>query len=177
MNGPFAKVPNGTFELIAAQLGAAGVDWAIERLRRYAPIIGSPIKADDDSFDREAFESALCLEHWLMIETKAQKMIGEDIPDCIDDVSIGLHDLLPLIARYIRQPRKGGRTPDYRRYICAWVCSEIWQEVHGAYQPRSERLWEACEAYWLACGQPETSAVDRVKNWERYLLNRLVSHP
>jgi hypothetical protein len=177
VNKPLAEVPLDKFEPIAAQLGAPGVDWAIERLRRFAPLVGLHGKGYDDSFDREAFESALYLEHWLRIETKVYEKIGDDLPHCIDDVSIGLHELLPLIARYISQPRKGGRTPDNRRYVCAWVCSEIWKEVHGAYQPRSERLWEACEAYWLACGRAETSEVGRLKNWERYLLNELVSHP
>jgi hypothetical protein len=157
-------------EPIAAQLGAAGVDRAIDRLRRFAPIVGHPTKGGDDSFDRLAFESALNLEMWLMIEIKGYEKIGEEYRPFIEDVSTGLHELLPLIAKYIRQPRKGGRTPDNRRYICADVCAGIWREVHGAHQPHSERLWEACEAYWLACGQPETSAVNRLKNWERYLL-------
>jgi hypothetical protein len=175
VNNSLAEVPVDTFETIAAQLGAAGVDWAIDRLRR-SPLVRLPGKGYDDSSDRIAFESAFYLEHWLRFEIKGYEKIGEDHPPFIEDVSTGLHELLPLIKEYIRQPRKGGPTPDNRRYVCADVCAGIWREVHGgAYQPRSERLWEACEAYWLVCGRSETSAVGRLKNWERYLLE--VSHP
>jgi hypothetical protein len=170
-----SEVPDDKLEPIAAQLGAAGVDYVIDRLRHFAPLVGLPGKGYDDSFDRHAFESALYLESWLAFEIEVYERIGDDPPPFIEDVSTGLHELLPLIKEYIRKPRKGGPTPDDRRYFCARVCAEIWQEFHGACQPRSERLWEACEAYWLVCGRTETSDVGRLKNWERYLLE--VSHP
>ena len=169
-----------TFEQIAAMLGAEGVDWVIDRLRRHAPLIGLHGKGYDDSFDRHAFESALYLEHWLTFEIKTYEKIGADHPPFIEDVSTGLHELLPLIKEYIRQPgKRGGPTPDNRRYVCADVCAGIWREFHGAYQPHSERLWAVCEAYWFLCGRSETSDVGRLKNWERYLLEAqgLVSHP
>jgi hypothetical protein len=171
-----SRVPDDKLEPIAAQLGAEGVDWAVDRLRRYAPLIGLHGKGYDDSFDRLAFESAHYLESWLAIEIKGYEKIGDDPPDCVEDASSKLHELLPLIAEYIRQPRKGGPTPDNRRHFCASVCAGIWKDVHDAYQPRSERLWEACEAYWLACNRAETSAVGRLRNWERYLLEAQ-SHP
>jgi hypothetical protein len=169
-----------TFEQIAAMLGAEGVNWVIDRLRRYRPLIGLHGKGYDDSVDRYAFESALYLESWLDFEIKTYEKIGEDHPPFIEDVQTGLHELLPKIKEYIRQPgKRGGPTPDDRRYVCADVCAGIWREFHGAYQPHSERLWAACEAYWLLCGRSETSAVGRLKNWERYLLEAqgLVSHP
>jgi hypothetical protein len=43
-------------------------------------------------------------------------------------------------------------------------------ECIDQHEPYSEKLWEACEAYWQACDHPETSAVSRLRNWERYLL-------
>jgi hypothetical protein len=86
-----------TFEQIAAMLGAEGVDWVIDRLRRYRPLIGLHGKGYDDSFDRHAFESALYLESWLDFEVKTYEKIGEDHPPFIEDVSTGLHELLPKI--------------------------------------------------------------------------------
>ena len=73
-----------TFEQIAAMLGAEGVDWAIDRLRRYRPLVGYRRKGYDDSWDRLALEGALNLETWLMIEASAYEMIGQDCPE-IDD--------------------------------------------------------------------------------------------
>jgi hypothetical protein len=145
-----------TLEEVATMLGADGVDWAIERLRRYASFVGSPIKqAYDDSFDRLAFEGAIHLEMWIRIEANAYDMIGEDYPDCMDHVGNALDEVTALIAQCIRQPgRRGGPTPDDRRHICAGICGSIWQEVHPSAGLNSDTLLEACEAYWQASGQP-----------------------
>jgi hypothetical protein len=109
VNKSLAKVPVNKFEPIAAQLGAAGVDWAIDRLRRYERIVGGHIESGDDFSDRLAYESALYLERWLRFETKGYEKIGEDHPTLIEDVSTGLHELLPLIKEYI-PPTKERRT-------------------------------------------------------------------
>ena len=83
----------------------------------------------------------------------------------------GLEELIPFLAEQVAQPkRRGGPTPDHRRHLCAAVCAAIWEELYTTHQPGSEWLWKACEAYWVACGHPETSAVERLRNWERYLL-------
>jgi hypothetical protein len=159
-----------TFEQIAAELGADGVDWAVDRLRRYAPLIGYPLKGYDDAFDRRALESALHLDTWLRIEARAYTKIGEDYPDCIDQTSNALYELMPLIAQYIRQPGKpGGPTPDDRRWLCADVCAGIWQEFHAT--PNSDALLQACEDYWQACGQPPTAAdlSGHLRNWKWFL--------
>jgi hypothetical protein len=57
-----------TFEQIAAQLGAEGVDWAIDRLRRFRPLVGYRAKGYDDSWDRLALEGAFNLETWLTMQ-------------------------------------------------------------------------------------------------------------
>jgi hypothetical protein len=158
------------FEQIAAQLGAKGVDWAIDRLRRYAPLVGFSRKGYDDSFDRLALEGAFNLETWLMIEASAYDRIGQDCPPRIDDASTALHQLMPLIAQYIRQPGKpGGPTPDNRRWLCAHVCAGIWREFHDS--AGSDTLLAACEAYWQACGQPPTAAdlSGNPRNWKWFL--------
>jgi hypothetical protein len=161
-----------TFDQIAAQLGAKDVEWAIDRLQRYAPLIGLHGKAYDDSFDRIAFESALYLESWLAIEIEAYKKIGDDPPDCVEDASSKLHELLPLIASYIRQPgKRGGPTPDNRRHVCAWICASIWRDFHPTAGSNSDTLLAACEAYWQACGQPSTAAdlSGHLRNWKWFL--------
>jgi hypothetical protein len=119
------------FEQIAAKLGAEGVGWALDRLRRFGPLIGYHRKGYDDTLDRIALEGAFNLETWLMIEAEAYDRIGEDCPTPIDDASTALHQLMPLIAQYVRQPgKRGGPTPDNRRWLCAHVCAGIWREFH-----------------------------------------------
>jgi hypothetical protein len=105
---------------------------------------------------------------------RAAKMAGEEYPRCIDDVTQALDELIPFLAKQVRQP-KDGRRPDGRRHLCAAVCAAIWEELYG-HEPYSEKLWEAYELYWQACDHPETSPVkSRFRNWERYLLQ--LSHP
>jgi hypothetical protein len=159
-----------TFEQIAAQLGAEGVDWAIDRLRRYRPLVGFRTKGYDDSWDRAALEGAVNLETWLMIEARASEKIGEDPDHRIEEASNALFELMPLIARYIRQPgKRGGPTPDNRRWLCAHVCAGIWREFHDT--PSGDALLGACEAYWQACGQPPTAAdvSGHLRNWKWFL--------
>jgi len=161
-----------TFEQIAAKLGAGGVDWVVDYLRRYARLVGYHSEGYDDSWDRLALEGARNLQRWLMMEAEANKMIGDDPPDCIDDVSSGLDELLPLIAENIHRPgRRGGPTPDDRRYVCANVCRDIWQEFYDTEGSNSEALLAACEAYWQACGQPPTPAdlSGHLRNWKWFL--------
>ena len=161
-----------TFEQIAADLGAEGVDWVIDRLRRYSRLVGFHNKGYDDSWDRLALEGAFNLETWLMIEARASKMIGEDPDPRVDDASTALFELMPLIARYIRQPgKRGGPTPDNRRWLCAHVCADIWREFHDNSGSNSDTLLQACEDYWQACGQPPTAAdlSGHLRNWKWFL--------
>jgi hypothetical protein len=158
-----------TFEQVASQLGAEGVGWAIDRLRRYAIAVGHDTKSYDDSLDRIAFEAAINLDHWLMWEAEASDKIEEEYP-LLDQASAALHELMPLIAQYIRQPgRRGGPTPDKRRWLCAQICAGIWREFHDT--PSGEALLAACEAYWQACGQDPTAAdlSGHLRNWKWFL--------
>jgi hypothetical protein len=160
-----------TLEGVAAQLGAEGVDWVVDRLRRFRPLVGYPIKGYDDSWDRLALEGAFNLETWLSMEAMASEMIGEDCPE-IEDASTALSQLMPLIAQYIHQPgKRGGPTPDNRRWLCAHVCAEIWREFHDTPGPNSDTLLAACEAYWQACDQPPTAAdlSGNLRNWNWFL--------
>jgi hypothetical protein len=109
---------------------------------------------------------------------RAADMIGEEYPPCIDEVMTRLEEeLIPFLAKEVvtLPKRKGGPLPDIKRHLCAEVCANIWKKLYTVHQPSSEWLWQACEAYWQACGYPETSAVSRLRNWERYLLE--LSHP
>ena len=138
-----------TFEQVAALLckDEPTPDWVIEKLRENAELVGYLIKPTDDrSIERLLFESALHLQELLQLYPRAAKLAGEDYDPSIDDIDTPLHNLIEFLAKEVALPkRSGGPIPDDRRYVCARVCAEIWEKLHDAHQPRSERLWKACE--------------------------------
>jgi hypothetical protein len=53
------------------------------------------------------------------------------------------------------------------REVCAAVVVEAWRRIHGKVQPQSKQLFEACKAYWGACGGKPIGKEDDIYNWER----------
>lgn len=159
-----------TIEDAAGLLCKGGVvpDWVITRLRDRRSLIGHLIKgAEDRSIERLLFESALHLRELLQFYSRSYAMIGEEYPPCIDDIDGPLHELISFVAEDAL-PAKAGRPRDISRHLCAAVCLGIWRDLHGTPQPHSPKLWEACEAYWVACGHSENPS-GHTKNWEDFL--------
>jgi hypothetical protein len=151
--------------------GAAPPDWVIARLRKWAAFIADTTEDQGEDIERLLLKSAECLERLLPIYARAYEMIGEEYPDCIDTVSNGLYELIPILAEGVERPRRGPKI-DLDRHLCAAVCMEIWTQHWGEPQPHSPKLWEACEAYWVACGREGYSSA-HIKNWEDYLLQNI----
>ena len=164
-----------TLEDVAMALckGAAPPDWIVARLREWVSLIADTTKDQgDDDIDRLLFKSALHLQRLLPLYTvRVYEMIGEEYPACIDDLDGALDELIPILAEGVERPKRGPKL-DPSRHLCAAVCAAIWCEVWGKPQPHSPTLWEACEAYWVACGREEYSSA-HIKNWEDYLLQNI----
>ena len=147
----------------------------VARLREYAALVADTTKDQGDDIDRLLFKSALHLQRLLPIYlVRVYEMIGEEYPDCIDALDRALDELLPILAEGVERPRRGPKLA-LSRHLCAVVCMEIWREYHGEPNPHSPKLWEACEAYWVACGHPANPS-GHIKNWEDYLLKN-IDHP
>jgi hypothetical protein len=147
--------------------GTTPPEWVLERLRKWAWLVADKTEDQGDDIDGVLLRSAEQLERLLPIYARAYEMIGEEYPDCIDTVSNGLYELIPFLER----PRRGPKL-DVSRHLCAAVCMDIWRDVHGRPQPHSPKLWEACEAYWLACDYPPNPS-GHIKSWEDYLLKNI----
>jgi hypothetical protein len=98
-----------------------------------------------------------------------------ECPLCVEDMVQLLPDVIEFLEGDVAEfdaipPRKGGPRPDLRRPVAAAVCAEAWRVLHEQIEPYSQHLQAACEEYWRACGNPETSTVGRIKNWQDYLL-------
>jgi hypothetical protein len=113
--------------------------------------------AADDDEDKQMLEAAKYLEKWLPIYTVSDEEWDLQIPDCAEGVQILLPELIEFLESQIRPPRLGGKTPDGRRLLCAGVCAEAYSILHGKLHLHSGILRQACEDYWLACGNPATS--------------------
>jgi hypothetical protein len=160
-----------TMEDVAALLSKSASrpdPWIMDRLRNFARLISyrSPNKYDD-AVERSCLDSARHLQEWLPMYAKAEELVAGEYPDFIDDATRALDELIPYLTAQIDLHRRG-RPRDHHRHLCAAVCSGIWEELHGSPQPHSPRLWEACEAYWVACDGAETIS-GHIKNWEDFL--------
>lgn len=164
---PFSKVA----QLIAN--GAPPPDWLIPDLEHYSRLIRyrNPERGDEDE-DRALLTAVRSLERLLVQEAHVydliEKQFGEEFPApvIIEDTANKLFELAEFLESQLPARRKGGPTPDTRRGVCAQRCATAWRRLHGEMQPYSPKLWEACEAYWQACGHPATSTEGALKNWK-----------
>jgi hypothetical protein len=79
---------------------------------------------------------------------------------CPEEVRVAL-DVLPFIRAGLPHiTRIIGRRPDTGQGICAAVVVEAWK-LFRKVKPRNDALYEACQAYWTACGRGEAN------NWPR----------
>jgi hypothetical protein len=143
-------------------------EWLVPHLRQWAEIIRQPTDADDE-VERKLFAAAKYLQDWLPMYARAADKLGVEYPAFIDNADTALQYLVPFLASEVDQPKDGPK-PDRKRRLCAAICLEVWRKLRGSAQPYNPKLWEACEAYWLACGHAQTSTTGRLKNWERFLL-------
>ena len=156
-------------ELIAN--GKPQPEWLIPDLELLSPIVRYPrtASARDEAYDQAMIEAAQKLEQHLRTIVIAEEEFGLGVTDCVETALIVLPELIEFLESQLRPPRAGGPTPDSRKKVCAGVCADCWQRLHGEIQPHSLKLWKACEAYWQACGHPAISANNLLKHWERYL--------
>jgi hypothetical protein len=152
------------FAEVARQLGMPEAEPMLAHWSRH---VGYRRKLNkfDDADTRKMISIASQLEDQLRIYSQIEKQFGIEVPEEVDSASQALSELIEYLQSELPR-RKGGPDPDTRRRFCAAVCGYIWQRSHDKVQPYFPPLQAACEAYWLACGQVETSDV---KGWDEYL--------
>jgi hypothetical protein len=152
--------------------GKSPPEWLAEWLQRHAPLIshGRIDPSDEDRALQRALDAIDVLDGELSFYATIGEVLGFEVPDCVDAASTALTELRYFFEGQRRPARKGGRHPDSRRRLCALVCANAWRRIHGDAHPYSGHLQEACEAYWQACGQPETPTTEFLKSWQRQLV-------
>ncbi|MFZ2082491.1 MAG: hypothetical protein WAV38_38710 [Xanthobacteraceae bacterium] len=163
-----SKVPNDKLEPIAAQLGDVGLAPALAYFR---PLIGCQLD-DDKTIEARMLAAAKFLQEWLALYGGLEEW-GFEIPDCVDDISWRLEELIPFLSQHILDRGSG----DGRRIICAGVIVEAYRLLHGDDIPiHSIELRQACEDLWQACDNPTTQTAKGAAagaevgdNWRRFL--------
>lgn len=158
------------FTEIACMLaGEKPQEWAPRILSRYRVLIGGRKynRYHDDDL-RKAIAAAEVLEAQLRLYGMAEDDFGFQNPDCVGAALSDLPDVSEFLRDQLLPDTAGGPIPDSRRRLCAAVCTQIWRRHRGEVQPYSPKHWEACEAYWQACGQPETSKSSNLNTWQRF---------
>jgi hypothetical protein len=149
----------GRFADVARLIVDSPPGWLMDGLAQFSELIGADRVRKDD-FIEQMHDAADLLIKWLPAYSHMP------ILDQPNDVAVALK-VLPRIradlAR-LKQRRRGAR-PNVQRRVCAGVISEMWRLVHGRIEGRSLKLYEACEAYWTACGH-EARGAD-IENWRR----------
>lgn len=138
-------------------------EWLIAGLEHFSGFIAE---------EQTARDRAKELHKWLWQIHDASDLLIKRLPffghspvgiQCPDDVLIAL-DVLPRIkATLARALSAEGSWSDEHRKTCAAVVVEAWSLCRKRAEPRSERLWEACNEYWQACDRPWRIA----ESWKR----------
>jgi hypothetical protein len=174
------RSPTSPFIAVARILanGKPQPEWLIPVLADFSRLIGYRKLTQQDIVDddNEMLKAARKLEELLPLYTISDDEWDFQIPDCVETVLIALPELIEFLESQLPPPRLGGRTPDGRRLLCAGVCAEAYDLMHGELQLYSGVLRQACEDYWLACGNPGTgtdagaiNGADVRDNWRKPL--------
>jgi hypothetical protein len=150
-------------------------EWMIVGLEHFSDGL-APTNVDREHFFRvidQMRDATDTLLRWLPL--------FEHLPyglSCPKEVEVALAVLPSIRASLERVQRKPGKPPNVPQELCAGVISEAWRRHYGQVNPRSDRLYEACQAYWEACGGvplgPDASLEDYWRGYVKKGVNELV---
>jgi hypothetical protein len=145
--------------------------WLVRFLIRFSLLVGArqPAKQDLVDDNEKMLKAARDLEDLLPTYTISDDEWDFQIPDCVETILICLPELIEFLESQLPSPRRGGPFPDDRRVICAGICAEAYRLIHHDLRVHSGDLRQACEDYWVACGNSETGTSDVRDNWRKPL--------
>ena len=154
--------PEAKFEAAAWTIADSPPEWLTRALAYFGPGITSM----RDPFDiGERFVRMRDACDTLMKGLPAYLHMPFDLQTEETEAAKLVLQLLPTIKENLDQFTKSrsGRKPIVSRIICAAVIVEAWKLLHGKVERRSNKVYEACEVYWQACGGPASD----IENWRR----------
>jgi hypothetical protein len=154
--------------------------WLVRALIRFSLLVGArkltakDLVDDNEKMLRAARDLAELLPTYTIADDELG--LGLEVPDCVETTLIQLPELIEFLESQLPPSRLGGHTPDGRRLLCAGICAEAYRALHDKLHLHSGVLRQACEDYWLACGNPATGTkpgADVRDNWRTPLEEHL----
>jgi hypothetical protein len=94
------------------------------------------------------------------------------LPEALSCADYPLDGLKDWLDQLNRKPA-GGRRPHFGRELCADLIVHWWKLCHDKAEPRSDKVYLACEEYWRACGGEPSGDIE---NWRR-MVKEAASRP
>jgi hypothetical protein len=158
--------PVSPFFVAAKLIADPPPDWLLEEMEKWSAGVSDGMQLAPDVYRtvkkhaKKMLDAIRTLEEGLPV---FDKVLGEW--EGIDD--IGGFEGLGYYKEQLNRIANlgGGRISHFGKELCASRVVHLWTKLHGKPSPRSIKLYEACEAYWQACGNPPSSQVS--DNWRR----------
>jgi len=159
-------IPTGVEMIEVARIIAKGPppEWLVPALEHFS--VGMVGEGDDQHIKAligQLDTATDTLIRWLPIWEHMPW--GWQSADCVQILRATLPEFkmhLDLLTK-----KHSGRPREMGREVCAAVVVEAWRRIHGKVEPRSKKVYEACKAYWGACGGKPIGKIDDIDNWER----------
>jgi hypothetical protein len=160
--------PNPAFARVAEMIAKGPPpEWLVAGLEHFSGLVSEePIASDRRKqlikfFEEMDYAADLLIKRLPFFASVSTVQVPDDIAIALD-VLPRIKKLLALLAK--PPIRKGGPEPNALRRICAKVVVEAWKLIEKP-QPRSVKVWEACNEYWQACGGEYRG--ETVDTWRR----------
>jgi hypothetical protein len=158
--------------------------WLAPALASFRPFVGTDQVPNEDYQRHQIIKEHMLGAAETLIKYLPAFMHSPIDIGLADEAAIAIPALTKIKAyldRSLNQPgRGGGPRPFMQRKVCAAVVVEAWALIRGKAQPRSNRLYHACNEYWQACGHEYRSeswredvedAIREPQRWVRDVLN------
>jgi hypothetical protein len=145
-------------------------EWLLQGLDHFSGGIGTDASKERKTLEKERITRAVDV---LMKRLPIFQRLSFGL-ECTDYVTSVL-GALPRIKKDLDR-LSGVRSRSITRHeMCAAVVVEAWKLLHGKVEPRSEKLLEACNEYWVACGGKQRGETDDIENWRRPVVSALAT--
>jgi hypothetical protein len=158
-------VPNVVSVAYRIANGGDPPDWLAPALERVSPFVQSEAKITPSLY-REYKNRLRRMKKAIDTLLELFPLI-ERLPDgLLPPILTGFEENLPVLRQWLDEliRRPGGRRPHLGRELCADLICFYWKRVNGKIEPRSDRVYDACELYWQVCGNDPSGDIE---NWRR----------